>query len=49
MLEVLDRTVEAGRKVSDAVSLSCCFLPWIIEELEREESAVASPGCASAR
>ena len=37
MLEVLDRTVEAGRKVSDAVSLSVLFLPWIIEELEREE------------
>jgi len=38
MLEVLDRTVEAGRKVSDAVSLSVLFLPWIIDELEREES-----------
>jgi len=37
MLEVLDRTVEAGRKISDAVSLSVLFLPWIIEELEREE------------
>jgi poly(A) polymerase len=37
MLEVLDRTVEAGRKVSDGVSLSVLFLPWIIEQLEREE------------
>jgi poly(A) polymerase len=38
MLEVLDRTAEAGRKISDAVSLSVLFLPWIIEELEREEN-----------
>jgi len=37
MLEVLDRTVEAGRKISDGVSLSVLFLPWIIEELDREE------------
>jgi len=37
MLEVLDRTVQAGRKISDAVSLSVLFLPWIIEELEKEE------------
>jgi len=38
MLEVLDRTVQAGRKISDAVSLSVLFLPWIIDELEKEES-----------
>jgi poly(A) polymerase len=37
MLEVLDRTVQAGRKISDAVLLSVLFLPWIIEELEKEE------------
>jgi len=37
MLEVLDRTVQAGRKVSDAVLLSVLFLPWIIDELEAEE------------
>jgi len=36
MLEVLDRTVEAGRKVSDAVSLSVLLLPWVIEQLEKE-------------
>ena len=36
MLEVLDRTVLAGRKVSDAVSLSVLLLPWVIEELEKE-------------
>jgi poly(A) polymerase len=38
MLEVLDRTVEAGRKISDAVLLTVLFLPWIIQELEREEA-----------
>jgi poly(A) polymerase len=37
MLDVLDRTVQSGRKISDAVSLSVLFLPWIVEELEREE------------
>src|SRR6059058_4510846 len=37
MLEVLDRTVQAGRKISDAVLLSVLFLPWIIQELEAEE------------
>jgi poly(A) polymerase len=37
MLEVLDRTVQAGRKISDAVLLSVLLLPWITEELEREE------------
>lgn len=37
MLEVLDRTVQAGRKVSDAVLLSVLMLPWVIDELETEE------------
>src|SRR5207253_8530830 len=37
MLEVLDRTVQAGRKISDAVLLSVLFLPWVIEALEAEE------------
>ncbi len=37
MLEVLDRTVQSGRKVSDPVSLSVLLLPWIVEELEEEE------------
>jgi poly(A) polymerase len=37
MLEVLDRTVSSGRKISDAVLLAVLFLPWIIEELEKEE------------
>ncbi|HVE71161.1 MAG TPA: polynucleotide adenylyltransferase PcnB [Thermoanaerobaculia bacterium] len=37
MLEVLDRTVQAGRKVSDAVLLSVLMLPWVMDELEREE------------
>jgi poly(A) polymerase len=38
MLEVLDRTVSSGRKISDAVLLAVLFLPWIIEELEKEEA-----------
>lgn len=37
MLEVLDRTVQAGRKVSDAVLLSVLLLPWIVSEIETEE------------
>ena len=37
MLEVLDRTVQSGRKISDAVLLSVLLLPWVIEELEDEE------------
>src|SRR4051794_8267866 len=37
MLEVLDRTVQAGRKISDAVLLSVLFMPWIVQELEAEE------------
>src|SRR5436305_6163066 len=39
MLEVLDRTVQAGRKISDPVLLSVMFLPWILQELEREEAS----------
>jgi hypothetical protein len=35
---VLDRTVQAGRKISDPVLLSVLFLPWILQELEREET-----------
>ncbi|HVT04568.1 MAG TPA: polynucleotide adenylyltransferase PcnB [Thermoanaerobaculia bacterium] len=38
MLEVLDRTVKSGRSVSDAVFLSVLFLPFVLEELEREET-----------
>jgi poly(A) polymerase len=38
MLEVLDRTVTAGRKISDPLALSVLFLPWIMEELEKEQS-----------
>ena len=37
MLEVLDRTVQSGRRVSDAVLLSVLMLPWVIDEIEREE------------
>lgn len=37
MLNVLDRTVSSGRKISDAVLLSVLFLPWVIQELEREQ------------
>ena len=37
MLEVLDRTVQSNRKVPDSVLLSVLLLPWIMEELEREE------------
>jgi poly(A) polymerase len=38
MLEVLDRTVQSGRKVTDAVLLSVLMLPWVIDELEKEEN-----------
>jgi poly(A) polymerase len=38
MLEVLDRTVQAGRRISDPVLLSVLFLPWILQDLEREEA-----------
>ena len=37
MLEVLDRTVQSGRKISDAVLLSVMLLPFVIDELELEE------------
>lgn len=37
MLEVLDRTVQAGRRISDAVLLSVLMLPWVVSELEEEE------------
>jgi poly(A) polymerase len=37
MLEVLDRTVQAGRRISDAVLLSVLMLPWVIDEIEHEE------------
>jgi poly(A) polymerase len=37
MLEVLDRTVGSGRKISDPVLLSVLFLPWIVRELEAEQ------------
>ncbi|HKR63065.1 MAG TPA: polynucleotide adenylyltransferase PcnB [Thermoanaerobaculia bacterium] len=42
MLEVLDRTVQAGRKISDAVLLSVLMLPWVIEEIEAEEERRAA-------
>jgi poly(A) polymerase len=42
MLEVLDRTVQSGRKISDAVLLSVLMLPWVIDEIEREEERRAS-------
>lgn len=42
MLEVLDRTVQAGRKISDAVLLSVLMLPWVIDEIEAEESRRAA-------
>jgi tRNA nucleotidyltransferase/poly(A) polymerase len=38
MLEVLDRTVQAGRKIPDAVLLSVLLLPWVMGEIEAEES-----------
>lgn len=37
MLEVLDRTVQSGRKIPDAVLLSALLLPFVIDELELEE------------
>jgi poly(A) polymerase len=37
MLEVLDRTVQSGRKISDPVLLSVLLLPWIVDELEKEQ------------
>ena len=37
MLEVLDRTVAAGRKISDSLALSVLFLPFIMDALEEEQ------------
>jgi poly(A) polymerase len=37
MLEVLDRTVQSGRKIPDAVLLSVLLMPWVMDELEDEE------------
>lgn len=37
MLEVLDRTVSSGRKISDSVLLCVLLLPLVVEELEAEE------------
>jgi len=37
MLDVLDRTVQSGRKISDAVLLSVLLLPFVINELELED------------
>lgn len=42
MLEVLDRTVQSARRISDAVLLSVLMLPWVIDEIEREEERRAS-------
>ncbi len=38
MLEVLDRTVQSDRKVSDPVLLAVLMLPWIMDELDRENA-----------
>jgi poly(A) polymerase len=38
MLAVLDRTVQSGRRVSDAVLLCVLMLPWVVDELEQEET-----------
>lgn len=39
MLEVLDRTVQSGRRVTDSVLLSVVLLPLVVDEIEREERA----------
>ena len=44
MLEVLDRTVQAGRKISDAVLLCVLLLPWVFDEIEAEETRRAELG-----
>jgi len=36
MLEVLDRTVQSGRKVSDAVLFSVLLLPYVVASIEEE-------------
>lgn len=38
MLEVLDRTINSGRKVSDAVLMSVMLLPYVMEQIDDEES-----------
>lgn len=38
MLEVLDRTVKSGRRISDAVLLSVLLLPYVVAEVEREQA-----------
>jgi hypothetical protein len=42
MLEVLDRTVQSGRKISDAVLLAVLLLPYAIDELETEDARRAT-------
>ncbi|MGZ8830875.1 MAG: polynucleotide adenylyltransferase PcnB [Thermoanaerobaculia bacterium] len=37
MLEVLDRTVQSGQKISDPVLFSVLLLPWIVDEIEKEQ------------
>jgi len=37
MLEVLDRTVQSGHKISDPVLFSVLLLPWIVDEIEKEQ------------
>jgi poly(A) polymerase len=37
MLEALDRTVQSGRKIPDAVLLTVLFLPFVMHEIEAEE------------
>lgn len=39
MLEVLDRTVQASRRISDAVLLSVLVLPYVMQQIEREETS----------
>jgi hypothetical protein len=38
MLDVLDRTVQAGRRVSDPVLFSVLLLPYVMQQIEREEA-----------
>lgn len=38
MLEVLDRTVRAGRSVGDAVLFSVLLLPYVLDQVQREEA-----------
>ncbi|HUO85649.1 MAG TPA: polynucleotide adenylyltransferase PcnB [Thermoanaerobaculia bacterium] len=40
MLEVLDRTVRAGRVVSDAVLFAVLLVPVVMEEIEAEEKVI---------